>query len=96
MILLLLVLDVLDGVVLQLSLLSEDFRGLSGRGDLRESVRGCLALIESGMHFDLPEVDLPFSIESDGLQFLPIGRSISAQEIRELQTVFAHGKVAIM
>lgn len=71
MILLLLVLDVLDGVVLQLSPLFEDFRGLSERGGLRKSLRCCLAseaLIESGMHLDLPEIDTPLSVESDGLQ----------------------------
>lgn len=97
MILLLLAFD-LDGVVLRLSPLSEDFRGLSDRGDLRESLRGCLtsdALIERGMHFDFPDIDSSSSAESDELQVLAVGICISAQEMKVVNCL-GEARVAIV
>lgn len=75
MILLLLLLDVLNGVVMKLSPLSDDFCGLSERGDLIEFLRGCLtteALIDRGMHFDFLRIDSSFCVESNGLQVLAV------------------------
>lgn len=56
-ILLLLPFDELANNALELSALSEEILGLSERGDLIDSLRGCLAieaLIDRGMHFDCP------------------------------------------
>lgn len=71
-ILLLLPFDELANNALELSALSEEILALSERGDLIDSLRGCLAieaLINRGMHFDRP-----FSLspaESNGLSDRP-------------------------
>lgn len=61
MILLLLEFDELLNNVLEQSNLSDEVLGLSERGDLISSPRGCLArdaLIDNGMHIDRPDVEV--------------------------------------